>query len=140
MGQRVTEITEKNSNYKRLEVWQKAYDLALFVYDITEKFPKKESYGLTSQLRRCSVSIPSNIAEGYMRQHPKEYIRFLSIARGSIGELETQLMIAKDRQFIDEEDFIRVSPLVVSVLAMLTKLIRVLKEKHGLTLPVTQYP
>ena len=71
-------------------------ELAKELYHLTEKFPKQEQYGLTSQMRRAAVSIPSNIAEGYKRRNRSEYLQFLSIANGSAGELETQLLLAKD--------------------------------------------
>jgi four helix bundle protein len=78
-------------HYGQLLVWQKAMDLTVFCYEITMPFPKEERYGLTSQIRRGAVSIPSNIAEGHCRFHTKEFLNHLSIARGSLGELETQL-------------------------------------------------
>lgn len=80
-------------SYKDLDVWQAARILANQVYSITRDFPRDEQFGLTSQMRRCSVSIPSNIAEGCGRNHPKNSIQFFFIARGSIYELETQLYI-----------------------------------------------
>ena len=116
-------------NYKELIVWQKAYQLVLETYKITAKFPKSENYGLASQMRRSSVSIVSNIAEGYQRQHTGEYIQFLSIAFGSCAELETQLMITKDLSYTTNEDFIKLSNLVNEVNKMLNSMIRKLKER-----------
>jgi four helix bundle protein len=81
-------------SYKELKVWQKAVDLVTAVYSISRSFPRTEMYGLTSQVRRASVSIPSNIAEGWGRNSAKEYIQFLTTARGSLLELETQLLIS----------------------------------------------
>jgi four helix bundle protein len=78
-------------SYRDLIVWQKAMSLVVDVYKITEYFPDAEKFGLTSQIKRCSVSIPSNIAEGYGRNYTKDYIRFLQIARGSLFECQTQL-------------------------------------------------
>lgn len=89
-------------SYKDLDVWQAARILANQVYSITRDFPRDEQFGLTSQMRRCSVSIPSNIAEGCGRNHPKNSIQFFFIARGSIYELETQLYISSDQQYLDE--------------------------------------
>jgi four helix bundle protein len=89
--------------YTELDVWKKARSFASTIYLLTSKFPKEEIYGLTSQLRRCAVSIPSNIAEGSGRQHVKETIHFLTIARGSLYELETQLYISKDVAMISDE-------------------------------------
>jgi len=86
--------------YRDLKVWQLGVEISLAVYDATEQFPKGEVYGLVSQLRRASVSIPSNIAEGNSRGQTKDFIRFLSIARGSVAEVETQLIIAEKRGYI----------------------------------------
>lgn len=85
----------KVKSYKDLIVWQKAMDLVEMVYQATRTFPQEERYGLTSQLRRAVVSVPSNIAEGHARKSTAEYINFLSIARGSLAEVETQLLIAQ---------------------------------------------
>lgn len=90
--------------YRDLDVWKKARELVKEVYLISKGFPKDEIYGLVSQMRRCAVSIPSNIAEGYGRQFKKETIQFLHIARGSLFELETQFFIAADLSFISEEE------------------------------------
>ena len=81
-------------NYKELKVWQKSYELCLEIYRITAKFPKEERYGLTSQIRRSVVSIPSNIAEGYGRKTTLDYVRMLYISYGSVCELETQILLA----------------------------------------------
>lgn len=81
-------------SYRDLAVWQKAMDLVMECYEISKEFPKNETYGLTSQLQRAAVSIPTNIAEGQARQHTKEFIQFLSISYGSIAELETLIQIA----------------------------------------------
>ena len=89
--------------YTELEVWKQARALACFIYELTASFPKAEQFGLVSQMRRCVVSVPSNIAEGSGRQHVKETIQFLNIARGSLYELETQIYISKDLYFLSEE-------------------------------------
>jgi four helix bundle protein len=88
--------------YQDLIVWQKAMDLALVVDEATETFPQKEIFGLTNQLRRATVSIPSNIAEGQGRETTRDFLRFLGIARGSLQELETQLILASRLRYIDE--------------------------------------
>ena len=93
---------DKIKSYTDLLVWQKSMELVKKVYVITKTFPKEEIYGLTSQMRRASVSIPSNIAEGFMRQHKPEMIQFLFISLGSCGELHTQLVIAKELGFITD--------------------------------------
>jgi four helix bundle protein len=90
-------------NYKELKVWSKAVELATSVYTLCSKFPIEERYGLKSQMQRCAVSIPSNIAEGAGRDSNKSFKYFLSIANGSSYELETQLLISKNIGFIEEE-------------------------------------
>ena len=91
-------------NYKDLIAWQRAMDLVEMVYLLTQRFPKEELYGLTSQIRRAVVSIPSNIAEGEGRNSPNEFVRFLSIAYGSLREVETQLLIAVRLKYLAQED------------------------------------
>ena len=81
-------------------MWKKSISLVSQIYKLTQNFPKEEIYGLTNQIRRCSVSIPSNIAEGCGRQHPKDSLQFFYISRGSLFELETQLYIALDLKYI----------------------------------------
>jgi four helix bundle protein len=88
--------------YRQLDVWIKSRAMVKEIYLITKGFPKEELYGLVSQMRRCAVSIPSNIAEGYGRQYKKETLHFFHIARGSVYELETQLLIANDLGYTDE--------------------------------------
>ena len=91
--------------YKNLKIWERSVDLALLVYKITSDFPKSEIYGLTSQLRRCSVSISSNIAEGAARSSDKEFQRFLDIAYGSCYELQSQLYIAFKLNLLNKSQF-----------------------------------
>lgn len=93
------------NRYKELLVWQKAIDLAVEVYQITEKLPKEEKYGLISQINRSVISIPSNIAEGAGRNTKKEFNNFLGIAQGSSFELDTQLIISNRLDFISKEDY-----------------------------------
>jgi four helix bundle protein len=90
--------------YRDLDSWNRARSLVKQVYESTSTFPKTEMFGLTSQMRRCAVSIPSNIAEGSGREGPKELSRFLHIARGSAYELETQVVLATDLGFLPETD------------------------------------
>ena len=94
----------KTKSFKDLIVWQKAYRLVLEVYKITKTLPRSETYGLTQQIRRAAISIPSNIAEGFNRFHNKEYRQFLYIALGSCAELETQIEIATELNYINEEN------------------------------------
>lgn len=84
------------NSYKDLTVWQKSFQLVIEIYQLTELLPKNEQFGLVSQMRRCSVSIPSNIAEGQQRRNIKEYKQFIGIAKGSAAELETQLLLCND--------------------------------------------
>lgn len=86
--------------HKDLDVWKVSRAFVSRVYEITSHFPKEEMYGLTNQIRRCAVSIPSNIAEGSARQGNKEFVHFLYISLGSLAELETQLLIASDLKFL----------------------------------------
>jgi four helix bundle protein len=91
-------------SYRDLIVWQRAMDLAKLVYGVTASFPASERYGLTSQLRRAAVSIAANIAEGHGRNSSKEFVQFLGISRGSLTETETLLILARDLNFIGQED------------------------------------
>lgn len=84
------------ANFKELLVWQKSINFVTEIYEVTNNFPKDEMYGLTSQIRRASISIPSNIAEGNSRRSVADYLQFLKIARGSCAEVETQLIIAQN--------------------------------------------
>jgi four helix bundle protein len=93
-------------DYKELNVWKESIDLVKLVYEVTQKFPSEEKFGLVSQLRRASVSIPSNIAEGNGRSSDKDYKRFVEMAYGSALELETQLIISVELNFIKENDSI----------------------------------
>ncbi len=90
--------------YTDLDVWVKSRDLANKVYEITKEFPKEEMFGLASQVRRSAVSVPSNIAEGCGRQHSKDAIQFFFVARGSLYELETQVYIATDQNYIKADE------------------------------------
>jgi four helix bundle protein len=114
-------------SYRDLIVWQKAYSLCLEVYKAAKDFPRSEEYGLTSQLRRCSVSIPSNIAEGYNRKGRKEYVQFLHTAYGSLAELQTQLMLAKDIGYLPSDHFAKLYEGADEVGKMLWKMIDSLK-------------
>ncbi len=90
-------------NYRDLEVWQLSMDLAEHCYRLTKRFPRAELFGLAGQIRRAAGSVPANLAEGHGRQHTKEFINHISIARGSLKELETHLMLAHRVELLDEE-------------------------------------
>ena len=94
-------IYPKIRSYRDLHIWQDSMNLVTEIYQVTKHFPKNEKFGLTSQIRRAAVSIPSNIAEGQARNSPKDFARFLSIAMGSLCEMETQLIIAQNLGFIN---------------------------------------
>jgi four helix bundle protein len=112
----------KIHSYKDLKVWQKAIDLVLAVYKLTEKFPKSELYNLTSQMRRAAISIPSNIAEGRRRGFKKEFLHFLLNAYGSGAELETQIEIAKKLPKLKDLDYNEVDSLLNEVMKMLNRI------------------
>ena len=95
----------KIQSFCDLNAWKEGHGLVLEIYNITKFFPKEELYGITSQMRRCAVSITSNIAEGFSRQTSKEKVQFYSIARGSLTELQNQLIISKDIGYIKEDVF-----------------------------------
>jgi len=109
-------------SYKELIVWQKSVNLCTKIYQITNNFPKSEIYGITSQIRRSAVSIPSNIAEGYCRGR-REYIQFLKISFGSGGELETQLLIALNIKYLTQKEYDSLNLLLEEVMKMLNKII-----------------
>jgi len=113
----------ETKSFRDLIVWQKAYKLTLDIYRITVGFPKEEQYGIISQMRRAAVSIPSNISEGYSRQHKLEYRQFLSVAYGSLSELQTQLLISKDLRYLAEADYNVLAVLINEVGAMLYRMI-----------------
>ena len=116
-------------NYKDLKVWQKSYQLCLEIYRITAKFPKDERYGLTSQIRRAVVSIPSNIAEGYGRKTTLDYVRMLYISYGSVCELETQVLLAGDLNFIEQGELGKLEKDIAEIERMLKALIKSLERK-----------
>lgn len=91
-------------SYKELLIWQKGIKIVVLIYKLTKDFPKEEIYALTSQLKRASISVPSNIAEGFGRQTDKSFNHFLNISRGSLNEIETQLIIAKELDFVVDDN------------------------------------
>ena len=115
--------------YRDLEVWQRAMELTVQIYKITECFPDDERYGLTSQIQRSAVSIPSNIAEGHGRVYRKDYVRHLSIARGSLAEVETQLAIAVRLEFVNRNQALPLWAMAQDVGKMLNRLIQSLAKE-----------
>lgn len=120
----------KSSNYKELKVWQKAMDLTVEVYKLVKLLPKEETYALSDQMRRAVVSIPSNIAEGQGRNSDKEFIQFLSIARGSLWELETQIEICLRIGYIDQSMATDTNNLIAEISKMLNALSNSLKPQN----------
>jgi four helix bundle protein len=114
-------------SYRELNAWQKSYALALAVYQASRAFPRAEVFGLTSQLRRASISIPANIAEGYCRRSRADYLRFLSIAQGSAGELDTLLSLAHDLSYLDGGTLGQLSVSLADVGKLLTGLTKSLR-------------
>lgn len=117
-------------SYRDLIVWQKSTKFVTLVYKQTEKFPKSEMFGLTSQMRRAAVSVPANIAEGYARKHRAEYLQFLRIAYGSGAELETYLVLVGDLDYLQSEQVRELHESLAEVMRMLNKLISSLTARN----------
>jgi len=115
-------------DFRNLQVWEKAHSLTLNVYKATSSLPKDELYGLTSQIRRSSASIPTNIAEGCGRSGNAELARFMSIGMGSASELEYQLLLAHDLNYLDQDTYTNLHEKVTEVKRMLTGFIKTLKK------------
>jgi four helix bundle protein len=115
------------ANFKELLVWQKSIDFVTEIYKFTDSFPKDETFGLKSQIRRASVSIPSNIAEGNSRRSKPDYVQFLKISRGICAEVETQLIISKNLHFLDEINYLKLNQDIIEISKMLNGLINSLK-------------
>jgi len=121
------------SSYKELIVWQKSIKLVKLIYDCSKTFPKEEQYGITNQIRRSAVSIPSNIAEGYGRFQTNDYVRFLQIARGSLFEFQTQIEISKVLEYITDSDYETINDLSIEVEKMINSLINKTNSKNVTT-------
>ena len=119
----------KTSDYKELQVWHKAMDLVVEIYKISKLLPKEETYGISDQIRRAAVSIPSNIAEGQSRNSAKEFIQFLSIARGSLAELETQLLICTKVNILSEDNIAEAQNITTEVGKMIKGLMNKLNSQ-----------
>jgi four helix bundle protein len=113
---------------QNLEIWKISMELTTKIYKLTETFPKEEIYGITSQIRRCAVSIPSNIAEGKGRRTNKDFINFLYIAKGSLNELQTQIIIANNLEYIKEEDKNQIIKISEALRIKIIKLINYLQK------------
>ena len=119
-------------SYQDLKVWQKSMDLVVSCYGVCKTFPTVEKYGLTSQLQRAAVSIPANIAEGKHRQHTKEFLQHLSIASGSLAELETHLLIASRLDYISKQNIFSLLEQTTEISKMIYGLRKSLKQKPGI--------
>jgi four helix bundle protein len=117
-------------DFRKLLVWEKAHKLTLDIYGVTSQFPTEERYGLTSQLRRASVSIPANIAEGCGRDSEGELLRFMRIAMGSSSELEYELLLAHDLGYLSDKEFNKIQGDLIPVRKMLNAFIQKLKANN----------
>lgn len=118
----------KLRTHKDLHAWQKSYDLCLAIHKQTRLFPPNEQYGLSSQIKRSALSVPSNIAEGYNRRTTQDYLRFLYIAYGSLAELETQLLLSKDLNYLNKLIYIKLKSQHSEIQRILLGLIKSLKR------------
>ena len=116
-------------SHKDLEVWKRSVELVKTIYELTKSFPKEELYGITNQIRRSAVSIPSNIAEGAARNYNKEFIQFLYIAIGSIAELETQIIFNEKLSFLSKDYSENIQSVLIELKNMTLGLIKYLKNK-----------
>lgn len=121
---RKTYMKTKNKPFQNLLVWQKAHQLILAIYQTTKKFPKEETFALTDQIKRASISITSNIAEGYSRSSTKEKIQFFYIALSSLREVENQLIIAKDLKYLTFQEYNNLQELTETTGKLLYKFIK----------------
>jgi len=118
---------EERRNYRDLTVWQRAIDLVPKVYQFLKQFPKEETYALADQIRRAVVSIPANIAEGQGRQSKKEFLQYLAIAKGSLAELDTLLIVAQRLNYLSESDFLTLEKALAEVRRPLVGLVKSLR-------------
>ncbi|MFC1678124.1 four helix bundle protein [Patescibacteria group bacterium] len=116
--------SRKIKSFTQLKTWQEAHKIVLDIYNITKDFPKTEQFGLVTQMRRCAISITSNIAEGFSRQSYKEKVQFYSIALGSLTELQNQLLVTRDVKYITNEKFVYYANQSVVISKLLNGLIK----------------
>lgn len=120
----MSEVINKIRAFTDLRAWQEAHALVVDIYTLTKSFPKEELFGLTSQIRRAAISIPSNVAEGFSRQSPKERVQFYSISRGSLTEVQSQILIARDIHYIDADSCDKMLLQIETVSKIINGLIR----------------
>lgn len=118
-------MSDKIKSFTDLYAWQEGHKLVLMIYRYTEKFPKSEMFGLTSQIRRAAVSVTSNIAEGFSRNTSKDKVQFYSMSHGSLTEIQNQLIIARDIKYIDKEEFLKIANQTISVAKLINGLKRI---------------
>ena len=126
------EGSTKIKSYRDLLVWQKGMDLVVEVCRVTKRLPAQEAYGLAAQMQRAAVSIPSNVAEGFSRQHRKEYLQHLAFANGSVKEVETQALICVRLGYVRQEEIAALMSLVDELGRMLNSLMRKLRANRSL--------
>lgn len=124
---------DKKSTYKDLIVWQKSIALVTSLYAITKTFPSDEKFGMVSQINRAVISVPANIAEGWGRESAKNYLQFLRISRGSLMELETLMIISRNLNYINEQNYLEVNKQIDEVGKILHGLIKSVQQKIVLT-------
>lgn len=120
-----TNNVNKIKSFTDLYAWQEAHKLVLMIYKVTNKFPKEEMFGLIMQMRRCAVSVSSNIAEGFSRNSNKEKVQFYSTSHGSLTELQNQLMVARNVKFMSKEEFNKIAQQTITVHKSITGLKRI---------------
>ncbi len=119
---------EEVKSYRNLIVWQKSIEVCTLIYRLTQDFPRDETFGITSQLKRAAISVPTNISEGHSRNSKKEYRHFVGIARGSLTEIETLITLTKNLQFTSENKITEITDLCTEIGKMLTSLNRKLQS------------
>ena len=117
-------------DFRKLNVWEKAHELTLLIYQTSKKFPKEEMFSLTSQIRRASSSIPTNIAEGCGRGTDKDFARFIQIAMGSASELEYLILLSFELEFLTKEKFKTINDKIIEIKKMLASLLKTLRAKN----------
>ena len=117
-------------DFRKLQVWNRSHDLTLRVHELTSRFPREEIYGLTSQIRRASASIPTNIAEGCGRDSSAELVRFLQIAMGSASETEYLILLVHDLKYLSDDQYVELTDTIVSLKKMLTALLRNIRSEN----------
>lgn len=125
-----TVVNKRIESFTDLEVWKQAHELVIMVYQLTKVFPKEETYSLVDQMKRCGTSISSNIAEGFSRRGKKEKLQFYFTAKGSLTELQNQLLLSRDVGFLSKDDFKKIAEKSVVVHKLLNGFIKSAENKY----------